>query len=329
MASCTGGTTENPSDTPALSDNTPSPTADDADELPVAPTPIISQPIPSTSLDGIDATGGFGESPELTVPVPWGIDSTKTKILVQGTGATVSDTGWVEVNYYGVDGRTGDVFDESYSKGIPADFPLGGVVPGFQKGIAGQQVGTRLIVAMPGADGYDSYGGNSDSGIEIGDTLIFVVDILKTQFTQPTGTTVPPTDPSLPLVTGDLNAPVVTMPPGASAPTSLVVQPLIVGPDPNVAIAAGDTILVDYAEYIWGSGTMVRQTYGFSPLTGALSDTIAGWQQALVGQPLGSRLLLVVPPALSYPQGAPKVGIPAGSTMVYVIDLLYSYVAAS
>jgi len=322
MASCTSTPDENPSGTPVIDDASPSPSGD-ASDLPIAPTPTIGQIPASTSLDGVDATGGFGEAPEVTIPSPWAIDSTRTKILVQGTGATIDTAGYVDVNYYGVDARTGELFDDSYSRGTSVSFPLNGVVPGFAKGLTGQKVGTRLIIAMPGADGYDSSNGNPNAGIEIGDTLVFVVDILKTQFSQPTGTTVTVTDSSLPTVSGDLESPTVNIPQGA-APTSLVVQPLITGPDADVVVNQGDGIVVDYAEYIWDSRKMVRQTYGFSPLRGNLSDTIPGWQQALVGQPLGSRLLLVVPPDQAYPQGAPKIGIPQGSTMVYVIDILFS-----
>ena len=322
MASCTSTPDNNPSGTPVINNESPSPSGD-ATDLPIAPTPSISQPTPSTSLDGIDATGAFGESPEVTVPSPWAIDSTKTKILVQGTGAAVGNAGYVDVNYYGVNARTGESFDDSYSRGTSVSFQLGQVVPGFAKGLTGQKVGTRLIIAMPGADGYDSQGGNSNAGIEIGDTLIFVVDILKAQFSEPTGTTVTVTNSALPTVSGDLESPTVTIPSG-TPPTSLVIQPLITGPDSDVVVEQGDGLVVDYAEYIWDSGSMVRQTYGFSPLRGNLSDTIPGWQQALVGQPLGSRLLLVVPPELAYPQGAPRVGVPQGSTMVYVIDILFS-----
>jgi len=327
MSSCTPTPDDNASGTPSIVDDSQAPTdvaTDVATDLPTAPTPSISQPTPSTNLDSIEATGGFGESPVVTVPAPWAIDSTQTRILVQGSGATVVDPqGYVDVNYYGVNARTGERFDDSYSNNTSVSFPLSGTIPGFSKGLTGQKVGTRLIIAIPGADGYDSKGGNSNAGIEIGDTLVFVVDILRAQFDQPTGATQTISDTSLPTVSGDLETPTVTMPSG-SAPTSLVVQPLIVGPDPDMTVQSSDGIVVDYAEYIWESGSMVRQTYGFSPLQGKLSATIPGWQQALVGQPLGSRLLVIVPPDQAYPQGYPKLGVPQGSTMVYVIDLLFS-----
>ena len=331
-ASCTNnpGGSASPSDSPTASDtsvieptdSTSATPTDSATDLPTQPD--ITNPPASNSMDGISATGGVGDSPTLTVPWPWAIDQTRTSIIVQGDGPTVSDTGYVLVNYYGEDARTGNVFDESYSQGAPVAFPLTGVVPGFQKGLAGQKVGTRLIIAMPGPDGYDAQGGNSDAGINVGDTLVFVVDILRTQYSDPTGDPVTVTDTTLPTVSGDTDAPVITIPTGQTPPTSLVVQPLITGPDPSVVVESGDSILVNYTEYVWSTGKMVRQTYGFSPLTGALSATIPGWQQALLNQPMGSRLLLVVPPSLAYPQGFSDQGIPAGSTMVYVVDILFT-----
>ncbi len=327
LASCTSpSASPSTSATPA---STPAATAAPTDGSTASPSAAatVSQPPASTTLDGIDATGAFGEAPQVTVPSPWAIDKTQTKILVQGDGPEVGQSGYIQLNYYGVDARTGETFDESYSKGAPATFDLGGVVAGFQKGLAGQKTGTRLIIAMPGSDAYDGSGGRPESGIAMGDTLIFVVDILRAEFSEPTGQTVTVTDPDLPVVAGDLNAPTVTIPSDQPAPAGLTVQPLIKGSGP--VVEATDGIVVNYAEYVWSTGAMVRQTYGFTPLEGMLSSTIPGWQQALAGQTMGSRLLLVVPPDLAYPEGAPKIGVEKGSTMVYVIDILYSMAAAS
>ncbi|MDR2975608.1 MAG: FKBP-type peptidyl-prolyl cis-trans isomerase, partial [Propionibacteriaceae bacterium] len=201
--------------TPSASASDPAATALPTDGTSTTPTPtptvMVSQPPASSTMDGVEATGGFGDVPTVTVPSPWAIDRTQTKILVQGDGPTVSDTGYVQVNYLGVDARTGATFDDSYARGTASLFSLSGVVPGFQKGLAGQKVGTRLIIAMPGADGYDANGGKSDAGIALGDTLVFVVDILQAQFTEPTGATQVVTDSSLPKVSDDLAAPTVTI----------------------------------------------------------------------------------------------------------------------
>ena len=61
------------------------------------------------------------------------------------------------------------------------------MVPGFSKGLTGQKQGSRVLIAMPGTDGYDSSGGNPQAGIEVGDTLIFVVDIVAVPLEGPEG----------------------------------------------------------------------------------------------------------------------------------------------
>ena len=76
----------------------------------------------------------------------------------------------------GVNGRDGSVFDSSYERGAPVEFPLARVVPGFQKAIAGQTVGSKVAVAMTSADGYLS--GQPSAGIEQGDTLVFAIEII-------------------------------------------------------------------------------------------------------------------------------------------------------
>ena len=66
------------------------------------------------------------------------------------------------------------------------------MVPGFSKGLVGQKQGSRVLIAMPGSDGYDSSGGSPQAGIEVGDTLIFVVDLVAVQLAGPEGTAVNP-----------------------------------------------------------------------------------------------------------------------------------------
>ena len=96
--------------------------------------------------------------------------------VTPGSGPVVAPTAQVSVCYMGVNGRDGSVFDSSYERGEAADFPLTGVVPGFQKAIAGQKVGSTVAVAMISADGYPN--GQPRAGIEPGDSLVFAIKIL-------------------------------------------------------------------------------------------------------------------------------------------------------
>ncbi|MCZ4517730.1 FKBP-type peptidyl-prolyl cis-trans isomerase [Rhodococcus ruber] len=117
-------------------------------------------------------------APAVTVEAPFSVAETQVKTLTVGDGPVIADDAEVSVCYLGVNGRDGETFDSSYEgTGAPVDFPLNGVVAGFQKAIAGQTVGSTVAVAVTSADGYPS--GQPQAGIEPGDSLIFAIAILS------------------------------------------------------------------------------------------------------------------------------------------------------
>lgn len=116
-------------------------------------------------------------APVVTVTAPFSVDATQVHTLQAGNGPVVPPNASVSVCYMGVNGRDGNVFDSSYQRGEPAQFSLDGVVPGFQKAIAGQKVGSTVAVAMVSADGYPD--GQPRAGIVPGDTLVFAIKILN------------------------------------------------------------------------------------------------------------------------------------------------------
>ena len=270
----------------------------------------------ASDLSGITVEGEYGTEPTVTFE-PFSIDQTRSQVLSEGAGRAVEAGDTVLVKYFGVNGRTGEPFDTSFPNPDPVAFPLDSVVPGFADGLVGKTVGSRVLVAMPGSDGYDASGGAPQVGIEVGDTLVFVVDIVDIQLNGPQGE--PVEQPvGQPRVTGAIDDPQIEIPAG-DPPQELVAQTLIKGTGPEVT--AESTITADYRAWLW-DGTQVDDTYATAPEPGQLSTLIPGWVQGLQGQTVGSRVLLVVPPDLAFPDGVPEAGIPAGSTFVYVVDLL-------
>ncbi|MFC3777088.1 FKBP-type peptidyl-prolyl cis-trans isomerase [Mycolicibacterium holsaticum] len=115
-------------------------------------------------------------APNIDVTAPFSVTETQVQTLQPGDGPVVADSATVLVCYMGVNGRDGSVFDSSYERGAPVDFPLTGVVPGFQKAIAGQKVGSTVGVAMTSEDGYPQ--GQPAAGIQPGDSLVFAIKVL-------------------------------------------------------------------------------------------------------------------------------------------------------
>jgi peptidylprolyl isomerase len=300
-----------PSTTPTASPSAPS----------VSPSATPGKVKPSTNFDKITVTGDYGKAPKVEIKAPWGIDKTRTEVLkANASGPEVKQGATVEVNYAGYNARTGKRFDDSFSRGSTASFSLDQVVPGFKKGLVGQHQGSRVLVAMPGADGYDASGGNPDIDVQVGDTLVFVVDIVAVPLTGPKGTPVTPKS-GLPTVTDKGGKPEITIP-KSDPPSELQIQPLIKGSGKKVAET--DSITFNYVWQTWSDGKVVEQTYNTKPATAPLSELLPGLVTGLTGQNVGSRVLLVIPPAQGYPDGnsSPKIG--KNETLVFVVDLLFS-----
>lgn len=155
-------------------------TASAAGSCPTAPPP--TGVTPEWTLAGttgsIAVTGSTDTTgPLVNVTTPFSVTQTQVQTLRAGNGPVIPGAATVSVCYMGVNGRDGSVFDSSYARGAAVDFPLSGVVPGFQKAIAGQKVGSTVGVAMTSADGYPN--GQPSAGIAPGDTLIFAIKVLS------------------------------------------------------------------------------------------------------------------------------------------------------
>ncbi len=302
----------------------PSVTASPTPTVSATPTPTPTPATPAkvvTSLAEFNVTGAAGAAPVVTMAPPLAIDATKSSVLIPGQGSVVPQGAIVEVQYAGYNARTGAKFDSSWDRGgSPVAFPLENVVTGFRTGLEGKKVGDRVLIAMTGADGYDASGGNPSIDIAVGDTLVFVVDIVETSVDGPTGAEVAPAAgvPSVTLVDGK---PTISSTAGLTAPTSLVVQPLTQGS--GRAVAAGDHVAVRYRSWSWQTGKQLEDRFTGVD-TGKLSDTITAWQKGVAGQRIGTRLVIVAPPAESFPEGNTNPPITKGDSVVYVIDILFA-----
>lgn len=97
------------------------------------------------------------------------------KVLEAGTGKSPKATDIVEVNYEGklIDGT---VFDSSYERGEPIEFPLNQVIAGWTEGLQLMKEGGKYEFYIP-AD--IAYGEAGNAGIEPNSTLIFTVELLS------------------------------------------------------------------------------------------------------------------------------------------------------
>lgn len=103
------------------------------------------------------------------------------KELVKGLGDEVKKGETVTVNYSGVVWGKKDPFDSSFARHEPASFPIGKgmLIRAWDETLIGKTVGSRLLIVAPSEWAYGK-SGIPQAGIKGGDTLVFVIDILKT-----------------------------------------------------------------------------------------------------------------------------------------------------
>jgi len=126
---------------------------------------------------------------------------------------------------------------------------------------------------------------------------------------------------NLPQITRDANgAPAVDFA-AATMPDGLVVEVLEAGD--GAPVVAGQSITVHYTGWLWEGAKFDSSWDRGEPISFVIArgSLIDGWVDGLVGQPVGSQVLLVVPPEAGY--GNRNMGpIPAGSTLVFAVDVI-------
>ena len=98
------------------------------------------------------------------------------EVLVQGKGPKPTAESTVKVHYEGtlIDGT---VFDSSYQRGEPIEFPLNGVIKGWTEGLQLMPVGSKYKLYIPYELGYGERG--AGQSIPPYAALIFTVELLE------------------------------------------------------------------------------------------------------------------------------------------------------
>jgi len=128
---------------------------------------------------------------------------------------------------------------------------------------------------------------------------------------------------TLPTASGSFgDKPTLTFP-SESAPADLQVQILQQGD--GAEVQQGQTIIVNYLGQVW-NGDVFDNSYDRGTTISfpiGVGMVIAGWDQTLVGQKIGTRLLVSIPSELGYgDRGVPQAGIRGGDTLVFVVDVV-------
>ena len=275
----------------------------------------------------VTATGSFGQSPTVSIPKAKAGSKLTVRTLIQGTGATYSKTDALAANFvlYFWSGTSSS--QKASTFGASPTLIPSATLPGLETALVGQKIGSRVLAVIPPALGY-GVSGNSQLGVPAATTLVFVIDLLKAYSNTAgvTGEQVSNGGGTLPTVSAKAgSAPTLTFP-SSSPPSGLVTTTLVKGSGPK--IVKGDYVIAQYVGYIWrtkkvfGSSWTSGSPFGF--VIGASPEqVIPGWDKGLIGQTVGSRVMLSIPPAEGYGSaGQSAAGIKGTDTLVFVVDII-------
>jgi peptidylprolyl isomerase len=286
----------------------------------------------------VTVTGSFGKTPSVTIPAEKASSNLVISTPIQGSGAKLKATNdpLADVALYKWSGTKHTTLYSTYATGpqiIPAQLGL----PGLVDALKNARLGSRIVAVLPPKYGYGS-SGESQLGVKGTDTLVWVIDLLQQYSSKQAAS-------GTPVTSGGGALPTVTVPtagqspsiafPKTAPPSTLSVTTLIKGSGPK--LTSKETVVAQYVGADWTTGKTFAtswpssqqpagQLFGFQ-LGG---NVLAGWTQGLTGVPVGSRVMLVIPPSLGYgPAGGnAQAGIGKNDTLVFVVDVLGSAPAA-
>lgn len=285
-------------------------------------------------LSAVEVTGEVGAAPTIAINPDFGAAEPEFERVAEGEGEPAAVGQVVRVHYSVVDGVEGASLGGTYDTG-PSYVALDPTVTykTFMAGLTGAKPGSRTVFAQPGAadelapmDSETEDAGEATAASPEGTNVsaqIVVMDVLAVLPSRAWGEPVE-VPPSMPVVTlAETGVPSVQIP-ETDPPDHLLVQPLLRGTGPEVGV--GKTATVMYSGFKWADGQPISTTWeSRTPLDVQVGSgqVIQAWDTALVGQPVGSQLLVVAPPATAYGEdGNPEVNVLPTDTLVYVIDIL-------
>lgn len=276
----------------------------------------------SETLDLITVSGDLDEKPEVTMYTPLVAEETEYRDEVVGEGNAIVDPSQavvLDITLY--DGETGDevvatAYDGDLSR-VTALSQWEQSFPGIADFLDCATEGSRVVVALPPGDLSEDQA--TALGLTEDQSTVAVVDVRKVYLSKANGADQFVEGHGLPTVVRAPDGTPGIIIPEATPPEDVVVRVLKKG---DGEVVTGDApVRVHYTGVTWADGEVFDTTWGADPVALTVDGVVEGFAEALEGQTVGSQILVVIPPEAGYGDQE-QTGIPANSTLVFVIDIL-------
>ena len=279
----------------------------------------------------VTAKGKIGDDPQAKVPTPVIAKKTEVSTVIKGDGRVIQPgaVAVVQVSIY--DASNGNVL-------ITSDYTGPGVIgyvrdesPAFGAVVQCETIGSRVAAVgsvknLLGEEAIAQY----KLPVETDDTIILVADLLDSYLGKANGVDQPAQAGYPSIVTAPNGRPGFTFANDQKAPSAYRSAVLKAGN--GAKVKEGDAVVLNYTGLEWGAKAVADTTWDGLPTVKVMADLSdnqngvpKGLLKAIVGQKIGSQVIVVLTPDVGYPSGSAPSGVTDGSTLVYVVDILGIY----
>lgn len=285
-----------------------------------------SAPSSNSALDAVSITGDVGKAPEVKWNGKMTAADVQTTTVTKGDGETVNQGDLVSAQLWIGNGTSQQKAYSTYDQGGAQTLTLNDQLsPVIADAIKGSTIGSRIAVTAP-ADKLFGASGNPQLNISNKDPILILIDLISKPtppLAGPKGKAQPAPSWAPKLVTkGDTVTSLDfrgTPKPDGKLRSAVLIQ------GTGKKVAKGQTITVNYLGQVYGGKQPFDESYSKSPASFGIGtgQVISGWDKTLVGQTVGSRVVLAIPPEDGYgKQGQPSAGIKGTDTLYFVVDIL-------
>ena len=269
-------------------------------------------------MAGVTATGKLGSKPTISFNAPMTVSDGSYAVLQKGDGATIEDGDRVCAQGIALNAKDGTSLFDTWKDNTPdcsIKVSSSTLVSPYYEQIKGAKLNTTI-----------AFGVNDENSSGYSYIMAMTLVSKSKDLEKATGERITDIPADLPKVTlADNGKPSIDMN-GQGSVNTLVTQTLIKGK--GTKLTDSDTAVVKYTGWLTNGKQFDSSWDKNTTFDADLSDSgqiISGWKQGLIGQTVGSQVLLIVPPDLGYGADGSGDTIPGNSTLVFVIDILAAY----
>jgi FKBP-type peptidyl-prolyl cis-trans isomerase len=294
-----------------------------------APSGACVAPVKSGDASSIvTATGAFGAKTTVDFPTPLVTKDLEVSTITKGAGKTIYEGQFVDFQATVLDAKTGKaIFATSFDKNNAARVKAASDVTGIGPILQCATVGSRLAATLTVRDFAGKKGIDASYGLGLNDTLVFVIDVVAGYLGRADGVDQILQSGFPTVVLAPSGQPGLTIP-NTPAPTDLQIEVLKRGD--GAVVKKNDIVVMNYTGVIWATQKafstnwdQVANNFQAKPLDSTDGGgVVPGLATALIGQTVGSQVIVVIPPKDGYPTNSLPPGVTAGSTLIFVFDVL-------